>query len=380
MTMPSETVITPHTAQITPLSLPFDQYGRYQMVREALDAARTVVGERLHVLDVGGYYRTGRGQEVLPAQLFLPDDEVVVIDQAPCTLPGYMRGDGRSLTFADQSFDFVVSCDTLEHVPAPDRAAFWGELLRVARCGVLLAAPFASPEVVAAEALLFSYIKAELGVEQVQLKEHVTYGLPNLETTCAMLDERGLTYYVYPSGYVHAWLFMMIAKHYLFGHSNDYDLHEQVDAYYTRFFAEQERCEPSYRHMVLVAQTGYTEWLAAADAALSPTIVTAEASPAGWQQLPTWLLQLVELNLEERRLQPLLQLVAAQEQTIALQSQAIQSLQQTLAQREEQVRDLEQRSQWLTEQLHETQRLLQAVENGLMMRLLNWLWGRGARG
>lgn len=352
-----------------PGHLPFDQYGRYQMMREALDAVRPILGAHLHVLDVGGFYRTGRGQEVLPAQLFLPRDEVVVVDQGPCALPGYMRGDGRNLTFADQSFDFVISCDTLEHVPSADRAAFWSELLRVARYGVLLAAPFASPEVVAAEALLFDYIKAELGVEQIQLKEHVTYGLPDLSATCRLLEERGLPHRVYPSGYVHAWLFMMVAKHYLFGRTHDYALHEQVDAYYTRFFATSERSEPAYRHLLLVAQADQIDWLAAADAAIAPTIKPEQEAAANWPQLPAWLFQLVGLQLEERRLQPLIHTVTAQAQTI-------QALQQSLVQREAQVQDLEQRSHWLADQLDATRRLLDAVQNGRVMRVMNWLTRR----
>src|SRR3712207_4889686 len=167
------TVETPVSAlDPTLLGLPFDQYGRYRLIREALDAARPCFDRPLRVLDVGGFFRTRRGEPMLPARAFLPEDDVTVLDQQPAELPGYVLGDGRGLRFDDAAFDFVVSCDTLEHVPAPDRPAFWRELLRVARYGVLLAAPFASPDVVAAEDLLFAFIKAELGFDQPQLKEH----------------------------------------------------------------------------------------------------------------------------------------------------------------------------------------------------------------
>ncbi|HMO58099.1 MAG TPA: hypothetical protein PKC19_12120 [Roseiflexaceae bacterium] len=37
-----------------PPVLPFDQHGRYQMVAEALEAARPVIRAQLRVLDVGG--------------------------------------------------------------------------------------------------------------------------------------------------------------------------------------------------------------------------------------------------------------------------------------------------------------------------------------
>ncbi len=357
----------PSMSDLNLIHLPFDQYGRYQMIQEALDAARPVIGEHLRILDVGGFFRTGRGQQILPARQFLPHDNVTVVDQQPCDLPGFVSGDGRKLPFPDKAFDFVISCDTLEHVPAPDRPAFWQELLRVARYGLLLAAPFSLPEVVAAESLLFTYIKAELGVEQIQLKEHCEYGLPDLDTTCAFLEANGRRYRVYPSGYVHAWLAMMVAKHYLLGQTNDHDLHEQLDAYYTRFLSANERREPAYRHMVVVECDEYGDWLTATATALQPTICTTE--PVGqyaWPEVVNWLFQFVSVSLSQQAIHPLTQ-------TIAAHTQTIQMLQQTLTQREAQVYDLEQRARWLEEQAVASRRALAAVEQGRVMRLMRWL-------
>jgi Methyltransferase domain len=350
--------------EATLLRLPFDQYGRYQIVREALDAARPLVGERLRILDVGGYFRSGRGEPMLPARMFLPDDDVTVVDQAECDLPGYVRGDGRGLDFPDAAFDFVVSCDTLEHILAPDRPAFWRELLRVARHGVLLAAPFASPEVEAAEALLRGYIHAELDVEHPMLREHHEYGLPELAATRQLLGELGLRYYVYPSGYVHAWLAMMIAKH--TAALGDIEIYEQLDAYYTRFFGPDERREPAYRHIILAAPERAAGWLAAADAALAPTIRHAQPDGApGWPDLANWLIQLAALRSSARQAQ-------AQQQTIQAQTQTIAALHTALATRDAQVADLEQRARWLGEQAGAAQRALAAVERGRVLRLLNW--------
>jgi len=61
------------------LRLPFDQYGRYRMVREAVDAARAALGcDRLAILDVGGYYEDSDGTPRLPSQQFLGDQELTV--------------------------------------------------------------------------------------------------------------------------------------------------------------------------------------------------------------------------------------------------------------------------------------------------------------
>jgi hypothetical protein len=366
---------TPTMRRPDPRRLPFDQYGRYQMIGEALEAARPLVapGRGLRLLDVGGYYRTRRGEELLPLRLFLPDDGITVVDQVASDLPGYMQGDGRRLTFDDAAFDFVISCDTLEHVPAPDRPAFWDELLRVARCGVLLAAPFDLPEVVAAEALLSDYIKAELGVEQVQLGEHAAYGLPHLPTIQGLLDARGLRYQTYPSGYVHAWLFMMVAKHYLFGRSVNEDLHEQIDAYYTRFFAVRERCEPAYRHMLAVACDDTAGWLAAVDATLAPTILPPQHDGAPWPDLAAWLFQLLGWQLEDRGMPGLIQTNTTQASALAAQAQTIEALRRDLAEREAQQHDLEQRARWLEEQTEAAQHELAAIKQGHLLRLLRWL-------
>src|SRR6476469_1074848 len=94
------------------LRLPFDQYGRYRMVREAVDAACAALGrDRLSILDVGGYYEDSDGRPRLPSQQFLGDQELTVLDLPACDLPGYTQGDGTALTYADSSFDLAISCD-----------------------------------------------------------------------------------------------------------------------------------------------------------------------------------------------------------------------------------------------------------------------------
>jgi methyltransferase family protein len=60
------------------------------------------------------------------------------------TYPGvrYVKGDGRSLPFADDSFDYVHSSAVLEHVGnGSQQMAFIAEARRVARKGVFLTTP-----------------------------------------------------------------------------------------------------------------------------------------------------------------------------------------------------------------------------------------------
>lgn len=344
------------------LRLPFDMVGRYRMVAEVLDAARPLLGTRLRVLDVGGLVFTRRGEALLPARLFLPDDDVTTLDQPDVDLPGYVRGDGRGLAFPDGSFDVVISCDVLEHVPAQDRPAFWRELLRVSRYGVALTAPFASAEVEAAERLLFGYIKAEIGDEQIQLREHRDFGWPELAATQALLEGWGRRTRAYPSGYIHAWLAMMVAKHYLFSRTDDEALHEALDEYYTRFLSAGERREPAYRHLLLVEQEG--AWLDAAHAALAPTLAADDAPAPGWPDLAGWLVEMLGHSGPDQR--PLSQVTARQLRRIA-------ELEAALAQREAQVADLEARAAWLEGQARAARGALEAVERGRLMCLLRWV-------
>jgi hypothetical protein len=85
------------------------------------------------LLDVGG------GEGVL--SLFLPQVQYVLVEP---TINGIS---GTELPFEDKSFDIVVSCHVLEHVPPTERFQFLGQLCTKARRHVLLLNPFSEPNV-----------------------------------------------------------------------------------------------------------------------------------------------------------------------------------------------------------------------------------------
>lgn len=345
--------------------LPFDMVGRYRIVADALHAARPYLASRLRVLDVGGLARTRRGEWILPARLFLPGDDVIVLDQEPCDCAGYVCGNGCALAFPDASFDVIISCDALEHVPAADRPSFWREMIRVARYGVVLTAPFATPEVIDAEELLMAYIRAELGVEQIQLREHRDNGRPDLVATLALLETAGMRARAFPSGYVHAWLAMMAAKHYLYSRSDDDELHERLDAYYTRFLSAHERREPAYRHVVVAGHAG-AAWWDASCAALEGSIAPETIQAPAWPDLAGWLMPLLGFDPGSERPLTLAGATAAQLREIT-------RLRAEVEQRAAQVADLERRAGWLEQQARDARNALAAVERGRVMRLLRWL-------
>jgi 2-polyprenyl-3-methyl-5-hydroxy-6-metoxy-1,4-benzoquinol methylase len=122
----------------------------HDLVREYLDPDRDVAGKT--VLEIG----CGRGGLACwLGSLPNPSRQIVAIDYAhsavhkarafaeslELTVISWAVGDIQSIAHADQSFDTVISCETVEHVPDPGKAV--AELARVLKRGgkLLLTTP-----------------------------------------------------------------------------------------------------------------------------------------------------------------------------------------------------------------------------------------------
>ena len=359
------------------LRLPFDQYGRYRMVREAVDAARAALGrDRLSILDVGGYYQDADGTPRLPSQQFLGDQELTVLDLPACDLPGYVQGDGTALTYADSSFDLVICCDTLEHIPLDLRDQFVHELARVARYGVLLICPINDYRTALAEKVLYAYIQSELHAKHDQLREHREYGLPQLPLVQQSFAQAGCATHDYPSGDLHAWLPMMLAKHYLLRFADSApELQYGLDELYNRGYALAERREPSYRRLLVAAKQNDNDWLAAVDRALEPTVTRdSQLQPELWRGLATQLFGLLQIGQDDRREEWRATIMHGHitnfQKIVADQHKLITQLDERSSWQQQQIADLEQRARWLEEQAREARSQLVAVEQGRVMRIL----------
>jgi SAM-dependent methyltransferase len=233
--------------------LPFDMYQRYDHVRAA--TARLGTAPR-RVLDVGGVMGGAHGHFASLADFF-PDDLPCSIDVRVADHPDHLATDGPTLPFTDASFDLVLCQDVLEHVPVEGRRLLLDELRRVSRRFVVLAAPFATPGVRDADAVLFALVKARHGYAHAFLNEHLTHGHPDLAATVAHFEAAGASVVVLPNGYLPYWSLMQVAN-LLLAEPALGERYARGQARYNGQVADW--CEPAYRHLVVVDLRGTTDW------------------------------------------------------------------------------------------------------------------------
>lgn len=161
------------TAVLPPLlELAHNRYYRMHTMAQAI--RRMADGARVTVLDVGG----GNGE----LAQFVPEVDYCLAE------PRVNGIAGEALPFNDGSFDIVVSCHVLEHIPIADRPAFLDTLMSKARTGVILLNPF--------------HVDGPNSVEGLQLilditgeswaQEHLDCTVPRTEDVESYAASRGL--------------------------------------------------------------------------------------------------------------------------------------------------------------------------------------------
>lgn len=139
-------------------------------------------GKNYSVLDVGG------GVGILAS--FIPEASYCFAD------PSVNGISGINLPFPDRTFDYVVSCHVLEHIPVGDRNAFLDQLVSKSKRGVFLLNPFHIEGTYVKERLrLFIDIT---GAQWA--KEHLECTLPKIEDVKSYAEQRGLNFSMKPNG------------------------------------------------------------------------------------------------------------------------------------------------------------------------------------
>ena len=157
----------------------FDQYQRYQTISNVIEFYREENPNSIFsILEIGS-------NEHKDLKLFLPQDNILFTD---ITLTDVMKqdiefkqADATNLSFTDNSFDFVVAADVLEHIQEEKREIFFTELNRVARKCVIICFPYENQDISDAEERINTYYKTLFGEDYRWLLEHRQNGLPNID-------------------------------------------------------------------------------------------------------------------------------------------------------------------------------------------------------
>lgn len=119
--------------------------------------------------------------------------QVIGVDIAFNDYPslGYLKEqiyDGSTLEYQDNSYDYVISVDMLEHVPQTNRKNIIEEMLRVTRKYMILAFPCSNKSILYEKKLERIYINADQSLPKY-LEEHLQNGLPNEEKIVRIIEE-----------------------------------------------------------------------------------------------------------------------------------------------------------------------------------------------
>lgn len=227
------------------LDLPFDQYQRYRIIADALEILREGDPSPLRILDVGG------GEGI--ALHFFPDDGLEILDQTIAEdIPNFVQGDATAMPYEDGAFDYVMSVDVYEHIPPEARQKYLSELRRVAGKGVLLAGPFESEAVRAAERLVNELHRAVHLQGNVWLEEHKENSLPDLPQTREFFEEYRDGVTVMPNGYLPHWIAMLSMVFYGVKLGDEMrELFDRFNYFYNEFMYQYDNSEPCYRHLLV---------------------------------------------------------------------------------------------------------------------------------
>jgi ubiquinone/menaquinone biosynthesis C-methylase UbiE len=105
--------------------------------------------------------------------------------------------DAMSLPFATGSFDVVISVDTMEHLPAGERATFVKELTRVAARAVVITCPLQSQDQEFRAGEFDHQLQQEIATRNghvpAWLEQHLSEGHPTREQLLQLLPEARIT-------------------------------------------------------------------------------------------------------------------------------------------------------------------------------------------
>lgn len=162
----------------------FHQTVRYTMAQMAIESMRT---EHKHtILEVGA---GSHGN----LSAFLPHDTITFLDtvltEEAQQDPRFVVGDATRLSYPDNSFDFVIALDVLEHVAIGNREVFLENICRVAKKGVFISFPHYSKQDSVEDESLKTFYRACGGDLPIWIDEHLECTLPDSDEMYKVLKQ-----------------------------------------------------------------------------------------------------------------------------------------------------------------------------------------------
>lgn len=159
-------------------------HNKYYRIKTIFECIQTSLrGDRISIMDIGG----GEGE----LSLFFPDAEYVLIEPA---INGLSTNE---LVTYPKTFDYVVSCHVLEHVPQQYRTEFLDTLCAFSKHRVILLNPFTdqAEDLTEWQELIYDITKLDW------VKEHLECQMPALQDVIDYADQRRLVYRVESNGH-----------------------------------------------------------------------------------------------------------------------------------------------------------------------------------
>ena len=232
------------------ISLPFDQYSRYLETSKVIK--KIFQNKKIKVLDIGGLSHLWHSEETSRLiNLFLPENETFTIDLKWNNESGFVQADSLKLPFDDSSFQAVCALDILEHLEKKQRNSFLDEIFRVSSDLVILSSPFLNKTTKNAEKILRDFIKRALGVSQMELKDHLEKGLPDLQSTFNRIKKSSRDAFHFSLGNIENWLFFMTLRYSLMHKFSWIFINRFMDTYFNTHYYETEFKEPCYRNIIV---------------------------------------------------------------------------------------------------------------------------------
>lgn len=147
------------------------------------------------IIDIGG--GTGRLEmQIGRMDITIYDQDEKSIKIAKNNFKNAIIGTGTNITLNDNSFDWVISVHTLEHIPKRNRKHFILEMIRISKEGVYMN----FPEGKYAEKLCKNFISAleKKGMEANKWTlEHLEMGLPTIEEINSIIETQNKFHFDY---------------------------------------------------------------------------------------------------------------------------------------------------------------------------------------